>query len=111
MQAVLQLRSQWQDQDDEKNGPITPHFLVSEALGPDLAEVPSLSELCILRVKMETYNAPKGPLQCKSCQLFEHTQRTAVTHLGAWHVATPKHPGRVTPEGSNISAAVVEVTI
>jgi hypothetical protein len=30
--------------------------------------------LCGLRVKVETYSAPKGPLQCKRCQRFGHTQ-------------------------------------
>jgi hypothetical protein len=40
-----------------------------------MTKVRSLTDLCSLRVKMETYNAPKGPLQCKRCQRFGHTQR------------------------------------
>jgi len=37
--------------------------------------VRSLNKLCGLRVTVETYVAPKGPLQCKRCQRFGHTQR------------------------------------
>ena len=35
----------------------------------------SLTELCGLRVSVESYMAPKGPLQCKRSQRFGHTQR------------------------------------
>ena len=31
--------------------------------------------LCGLRVTVETYQAPKGPIQCKNCQRFGHTKR------------------------------------
>jgi hypothetical protein len=40
-----------------------------------VAKVRSLTELCGLRVSVEAYIAPKGPLQCKRCQRFGHTQR------------------------------------
>jgi hypothetical protein len=70
----MQLRSKRRDQDPEKDRPLTPHFIVSVARGPDVAKVQSLTDLCGLRVKVETYNAPKGPLQCKRCQRFGHTQ-------------------------------------
>jgi hypothetical protein len=75
MQAVMQHRSRRRVQDVEKNRPLTPHFIVSVARGPDIAKVRSLKELCGLRVQVETYNAPKGPLRCKRCQRFGHTQR------------------------------------
>lgn len=35
----------------------------------------SLAEFCSLQVSVETYVAPKGPLQCKRCQSFGHMQR------------------------------------
>ena len=35
----------------------------------------SLTELCGLRVMVETFVAPKCPLQCRRCQRFGHTQR------------------------------------
>ena len=37
--------------------------------------MPSISELCGLRVSVESYVNPKGPLQCKRCQRFGHKQR------------------------------------
>jgi hypothetical protein len=40
-----------------------------------VSKVRSLTELCGLRVSVETYVSPKGPLQCKRCQRFGHTQR------------------------------------
>jgi hypothetical protein len=75
VQAVMQLRSWRRDQDDEKYRTLTPHFIVSVARGRDLVKVRSVTELCGLRIKVETYNASKGPLQCKRCQRFGHTQR------------------------------------
>jgi hypothetical protein len=41
VQAVMQLRSRRRDQDAEKERRITPHFIVSVALGPDVAKVRS----------------------------------------------------------------------
>jgi hypothetical protein len=52
-----------------------PHFIVSMARGPEVSEVRSITELFGLRVSVESYLAPKGPLQCKRCQRFGHTQR------------------------------------
>jgi hypothetical protein len=69
------LRSKRRDQDPEKDRPLKPHFIMSVARGPDVAKVRSITALCGLLVKVETYNAPKGPLQCKRCQRFGHTQR------------------------------------
>jgi hypothetical protein len=34
----------------------------------------SITELCSLRVLVESYVVPNGPLQCKRCQRFGHTQ-------------------------------------
>jgi hypothetical protein len=75
VQGVLQLRSGRRDQEAGKDRPLTPHFIVSVARGPEVAKVRSLAELCGLRVSVETYVAPKAPLQCKRCQRFGHTQR------------------------------------
>jgi hypothetical protein len=75
VQAVMQLRSKRRDQDPVKDRPLTPHFIVSVVRGPDVANVRSLTELCGLRVNVETYTASKGSLQCKRCQRFGHTQR------------------------------------
>jgi hypothetical protein len=72
VQGVVQLRSGLCDQDATQNRPPTPHFVVWVARGPDVHKVRSLSELCCLRVSVETYMAQ---LQCKRCQRFGHTQR------------------------------------
>jgi hypothetical protein len=47
-----------------------------------VAKERSLTDLCRLRVKVETYNAPKGPLQCKLCQRFGHTQLKCCSYGG-----------------------------
>jgi hypothetical protein len=78
VQAVMQLRSWRREQEVEKDRPLSPHFIVSVARGPDVAKVRSLTELCGLRVNVDTYNAPKGPMQCKRCQRFGHTQLNCV---------------------------------
>jgi hypothetical protein len=75
VQAVMQLLSKRRNQDPEKDCPLTPHFVVSVARVPDVAKVRSLTEICGLRIQVETYVAPKWPLQCKRCQRFGHTQR------------------------------------
>jgi hypothetical protein len=74
VQGVMQPRFGRRDQDPSNDGPPTP-FIVSVARGPDVSIVRSLTQLCGLRVTVETYVAPKGPLQCKRCQRFGHTQR------------------------------------
>ena len=40
-----------------------------------MSKVRFVTELCGLRVSVETYVAPKGPLKFKRCQHFGHTQR------------------------------------
>jgi hypothetical protein len=74
----MQLRSGRRDQDPAKDRPLTPHFIVSVARGPEVSKVRSITELYGLRVLVDSYMAPKGPLQCKRCQRFGHTQRNCV---------------------------------
>jgi hypothetical protein len=54
VQPAMQLPSKLRDQDPEKDRPRTPHFIVSVSRGPDVAKVRSLTDLCGLRVKVET---------------------------------------------------------
>jgi len=75
VQGVTQLRSGRHDPDTAKDRPPTPNFIVSVARGPEVSKLRSLTELCGLRVSVESNLAPKGPLQCKRCQRFGHTQR------------------------------------
>jgi hypothetical protein len=65
VQGFMQLRSGRRDQDPAKYRPPTPQFIVSMARGPVVPKVRSLTELYGLRMSVETYVAPKGPLQCK----------------------------------------------
>jgi hypothetical protein len=46
VQAIMQLRSKVQDPDPEKERPLTPHFTVSVARGPDVAKVRCIADLC-----------------------------------------------------------------
>jgi hypothetical protein len=75
VQGVMQLRSGRRNQDPAKDHPPKPHSIVSVARGPEVSKVRSLSELCGIRLSVETYVAPKGPLQCKRCQRFGQQQR------------------------------------
>jgi hypothetical protein len=71
----LQLRSWRSDQDETRDRHLTPHFILPVARGAEFQKVPSLTELCSLQVSVESYVAPKAPLQCKRCQRFGQTQR------------------------------------
>jgi hypothetical protein len=75
VQGLMQLRFGRRDQDPTKDRPVTSHFIVSVARGPEVSKVRSITKLCGLRVSVESSFAPKGPLQCKGCQRFGHTQR------------------------------------
>lgn len=67
VQGVMQLCSGRRDQDAAKDSPLTPHFIVSVPRDPDVMRIRSLSELCGLRVTVETYVAPKGSMPFKRC--------------------------------------------
>jgi hypothetical protein len=84
-QGVTQLRSGRRDQDPAKDCPPTPQIIVSVARGSEVSKVRSLTELCGLRVSVESYVSPKGPLQCKRCQCFGHTQRNC--RYASWCIA------------------------
>jgi hypothetical protein len=72
VQGIMQLRSGCRDQKPEKDRPVTPHFIVTVARGPEVTKIRSITQLCGLRVTVKTYTAPRGPLQCKR---FGHTHR------------------------------------
>jgi hypothetical protein len=74
VQGVMQLRSGRRDQNPWKDRHPTPHFIVSVTRGPEVSRVRSVTGLCGLRVSVESYVPPKGPLQCRRCQCFGHTE-------------------------------------
>jgi hypothetical protein len=55
-------------------------LILSVARGMEVSRVRALTELRGHRVSVDRYVAPKGPVQCKRCQRFDHT---AATLLGA----------------------------
>ena len=63
VQGVTQLRTGRRDYDSAKEFPPTPHFIVSVARGPEVSKARALTELCSLRVSVESYVTPRGPLQ------------------------------------------------
>ena len=63
VQGVMQLRSGRLDQDPAKDRLPASHCIVSVARLLDVSDVRSITELCGLSVSVETYVAPKGPLQ------------------------------------------------
>jgi len=75
-----------------------------------MSVVRSMTELCGLRVSVETYITPKGTLQCKGCQHFGHTQRYCGYAPGVLLVARLTSQGSAPPHSSSLSAAAVEET-
>jgi len=74
VQGVTQLRSGRRDQDPATERPPTPTSLFQWR--KDLrCQKSHLTELCGLRVSVESYVSPKDLLQCKRCQRFGSTQR------------------------------------
>jgi hypothetical protein len=73
------------------------------ARGLEVSKVRSLTELCVLRVSVESYVAPKGPLQCKRCQRFGPRSVTADTRppvRRVWRFPPPRwvlYPARTDP--------------
>ena len=108
VQGVMQLRSGRRDQDPPKDRSPTPHFVVSMARGP-VSKVRSLTGLCGLRVTVETYVPPKGPLHCKLCQRFGHTQRNR-GHGPRCRVGGPHFTGTALPAGASLGAAAAVAT-
>jgi hypothetical protein len=110
VQAVVQLRSNRRDQDPEKNRPLTPHFIVSVARGPEVAKVRSLAELRGLRLQVETYIAPKVRFNANAASALGTRSETAATHPGAWLAETRTSQGRVRSQSSCLNDASARAT-
>jgi hypothetical protein len=85
-------------------------FIVSVAGGPEVSKVRSLTELCGLRVSVESYVAPKDRLQCKRCQRSYTRRVTAATCPGASRVGALNSPGGALRHGTSLSAVAAEET-
>jgi hypothetical protein len=110
VRAVMQLRSKRRDQDPEKDRPLTPQFVVSVARGPDVDKVRSITEICGLRIQVETYVAPKGRFNANAASASGTRSVTAATHPGAWPAETRTRQGRVRPQSSSLNAAAAGAT-
>jgi hypothetical protein len=58
VQGVMHLRSGRRDQEPGKNGPPSPYFILSVVRGPEVSRLRALTELCGLRVSVDTDVAP-----------------------------------------------------
>jgi hypothetical protein len=102
-QAVMQVRSKRRDQDPEKDRPLTPPFIVSVARGPHLAKGRFLTDLCGLRVNLETYTAPKGRFNANAAGPLDTRSVTVALRPGVWLAETRTRRGPL----SNAAAAGV----
>jgi hypothetical protein len=69
------------------------------ARGPEVSKVCSITQLCGLRVTVESYPAPKGTLQCKLCKRLDTRSATADTRPDASRVGAPTSPIMSCPRG------------
>jgi hypothetical protein len=109
--GVLQLRPGRRDQKTSKARPLTPHCIVSVAREAKVAKLRSVTELCGLRISVETYTALKGPLWCKGCQRFGHTQRYCGYAPDVLLLVRLTSQGSALPRSSSLGAVAVEETI
>ena len=110
VQGVTQLRSGRRDHHPTKNRPPTRQFIVSVARGPEVSSLRSIIELCGLRVSVQSYVAPKGPMQCSAASAFDTRSETAATRLGVLRVWASTCLVGAQTRLSNLSAVAVGVT-
>ena len=107
VQGVLQLRSGRRDQTTEAR-PLTPHFIVSVARGPDVARVRSLTELCGSRWRRTLPRRDSCNANVTSASVTPSV--TAGTHPGVLPVERLTFQGSAPPPSSSLNAAVAEET-
>jgi len=110
VQAVMQLRSVRRNQEPTKDRPLTPHFIVSVARGPEVSKVRSITELYGLRVSVGSYVAPNVPCNANAASASDTRSVTADTRPCASRVEAPTSPVGAQPRGNSLSAVAVGVT-
>jgi len=110
VQGVTQLRSGRRAQDPTKDRPPTPHFIVSVARGPKVYKVRSITELCDLRVSVESYWLQRAQCNASATRASDTRSEPAVMRLGASRVGALTCPVGAQPRGTSLSAAAVGVT-
>nr|CAD7396222.1 unnamed protein product [Timema poppensis] len=75
VKSITQMLSQCKR--DHKTGERQrlPNFVVSLTPGEHTTRLYSISVLCGLRIRVEKYKSPGGPVQCKNCFRFGHVRR------------------------------------
>jgi hypothetical protein len=69
----LHLRSCRREQETAKAPPPFPALYYVEIVGAGVGEYALCHRTLPMRISVETYAAPRGPLQVKRCQRFGHT--------------------------------------
>jgi len=110
VQGVTQLRSGRREHEPAKDRPPTLHFIVSVSRGPEVSKERFVTELCGLRVSVELYVAPKGPLQCKRGLRFGHNQGNCGHAPDASRVVVPTSPLVALLRGNSPSAVAAGET-
>jgi hypothetical protein len=103
VQGVLQLCSGRRDQEAAKARPLTPHFIVSLARGPNVVKLRSLTELWGLRVRSRRTSPRKDPCNGSAANASAIRSGTAATPPGVLLVV------RLTFQGSAPTPAAAQV--
>jgi hypothetical protein len=96
VQGVMQLRSGRHSQDGAQDCP-------SLSRCPEVTKLRSLT--CGLRISVETYAAPKGPVKCKRCEGLGHTQRNYGYTTGCVACGEAHQSGGCSTPRSSLNAA------
>jgi hypothetical protein len=108
--GVMQLRSGRRDQDPTKDRPFTPHLIESVARGPEVDKVRYITELCGLRVSVESYVAQKARCNASAASASDTRSVTADTRPGASRVVASNLPVDGHPRGSSLFAVAAGAT-
>jgi hypothetical protein len=109
VQEVMQLRLERRDQNPEKDRPVTPHFTVTVARGSKFSKIRSITELCGIRVTVETYTAIEGLCNASEASVSATPSVTVVTGLSVWRVARITCHSSAQPPRSSLNAAAAVV--
>jgi len=111
VQGVTQLRSGRRQPDLAKDRTPNPHFILLLAQGTEVSKVRSLTELCSLRVSVESYETRKDHYNASASSALDTRRETTDMQHNAWHVGSPTSPVVALPRGNSpCSMATGETT-
>ena len=85
---------------------MTPYFIVTVARDPDVSKVCSHTQICGLRVTVESCTAPIGRRSASDVSASAVPSKTAATRPGVWRMGRLTSPVSARPPRSSFSAAV-----